>query len=137
MLLSLQGSHKPHCLKKKDNIWGCKTYHATLPSHPTPIPPKSNAKFIFKVPSSFFLFCCCDFVSFQNIKSLKQPPPPSPHTHTFVPPKVKCKVHILFYCYPFILFGIKILTQNLYLRLIYLQIYNMIILQFASILLGP
>jgi hypothetical protein len=59
MLLSLQGNHKPHCLRKKVNIWGCKTYCATLPSHPTPIPPKS--KFIFKVPSYVLLLWFCFF----------------------------------------------------------------------------
>ncbi len=48
----LQGSHKPHCLRKKENIEGYKNYFATLPSHLTPIPLKPNAKFIFKAPSS-------------------------------------------------------------------------------------
>jgi len=95
MLLSLQGSHKPHCLKKKENIWGCKTYSTTFPSHPTPIPPKSNEKFIFKVPSSILLLFYF-FLEHRIIETTYTPrhTHTHTHTHTFAPPKVKCKIHI-------------------------------------------
>jgi hypothetical protein len=85
MLLGLQGSHKPHCLRKKENIWGCKTYFTTFPSHPTPTPPKSNAKFIFKVPFSILLLLFYFFIEHRIIKTTYTPR----HTHTFAPPKVK------------------------------------------------
>jgi hypothetical protein len=49
MLLNLQGSHKFHCLKKKENIWGCKTYFATFFPHLTCILPN-------QVQNSFFSF---------------------------------------------------------------------------------
>jgi hypothetical protein len=67
---------------------------------------------------------------------------PPTHTHTHIRSSqsemqnsyLRCpffSIVILLYCWP-----IKILTQNLYLRFFSLQFYNMIILQFASILLG-
>ncbi len=79
ILLNLQGNHKPHCLRKKKNIRGYKTYSTTLPSHPTPPPLLWNQmqNSYLKVP---FLFFFCDFVYFWNIKSLKQPTSPT-HTH--------------------------------------------------------
>ncbi len=89
ILLSLQGSRKPHCLRKKKTIGRYKTYFATLPSHPTPTPLKSNEKFIFKVPSSLLFLWFCFFLEHKIIETTLPP-----HTHTFAPPKVKWKIHI-------------------------------------------
>ncbi len=117
ILLNLQGSHKPHCLRKKENIGGYKTYFATLPSHPTPTPLKSNTKFIFKVPSSLLFLWFCFFLEHKIIETTLSPAPP---THLLLPKwnvKFIFKAPLRFYCYPFILLRIKILTQNLYLRL--------------------
>jgi hypothetical protein len=78
------------------------------------------------------LFWFCFFLEHKIIETTYTPT----HTHSLLPKqnaKFIFKVALLFYSYPFILLGIKILTQNLYLKLIYSQFYNMIILQFAPI----
>ncbi len=81
ILLSLQGSHKLHCLRKKENIRGYKTYFATLPSQHTPTPLKSNAKFIFKVHSSLMFLWFCFFLEHKIIETTYPPYPPPTHTH--------------------------------------------------------
>jgi hypothetical protein len=85
ILLSLQGSHKLHCLRKKENIGGYKTYFATLPSHRTPTPLKSNAKFIVKVHSSLMFLWFCFFLEHKIIKTTYPPSPPHTHTHLLLP----------------------------------------------------
>jgi hypothetical protein len=65
----------------------------------------------------------------MGVQNLSCNPPFSPQPHSS---QIKCKILFFFLLLSFYIIRNKNLNTNLYLRLIYLQFYNMIILQFAS-----